>query len=292
MRRVPLLIAVKITIAALLLLPGSVTAGSHSLVGTVGPGFTISLTDLSGKAVAQLQAGTYTIQVDDKAANHNFHLTGPGVDQKTTVPFIGVETWTLSFVPGTYSYVCDPHLNSMKGAFTVVASSPSPPPPAPPPPAPQPSPPAPPPPAAPPPAPPVPPPAAPPPAPPPPAPPAAGATPPPPPTVAPSLPPPPTVASGDADPVLRVTQLGIEVRTKNGRREILARLRVSRSVTAILRLARRGDVAASTHDRFRAGRRALRLRLPRGLRPGTYRVEISVSDAAGRKWFARRTVRL
>jgi hypothetical protein len=297
MRRVPLLIAAGIAIAALLLLPGSLRASSHSLVATVGPGFTISLTDLSGKPVTQLSAGTFTIQVDDKAANHNFHLQGPGVDQKTEVASIGIVTWTLSFAAGTYSYLCDPHPNSMKGTFTVVGSSSPPPPPPPSPPAPQPSPPAPPPPtpppAAPQPSPPAPPPPAPPPvpsppAPPPPAPPAT----PPAPTPPPPSPLPPSVSSHQAHESLRVTQLEIQVRAKNGRREILARLRVSRSVSARLRLARHGDVAASTRDRLRAGRRVVRLRLPRGLRAGIYRLEIRVSDAAGRKWVARRPVRL
>ncbi len=81
-------------------------------------------------AVTSLQAGQYTIQVNDQTDQHNFHLTGPGgVNNSTAVAFVGTQTWTVSFVPGTYNYVCDPHSGGMFGSFTVTSGGPPPPPP-------------------------------------------------------------------------------------------------------------------------------------------------------------------
>jgi plastocyanin len=94
------------------------TAKSPVLNGTVGPGFTITLTQ-SGKKVTTLKAGTYTIKVADKSNIHNFNLTGPGVSKKTGVGFVGSQTWTVKLKKGTYKYVCDPHASIMKGAFKV-----------------------------------------------------------------------------------------------------------------------------------------------------------------------------
>ena len=80
---------------------------------------TIELTR-AGKDVKTLKAGTYTIVVEDKSALHNFHLVGPGVNKKTTVPFMGKQTWTVKLKPGRYTYKCDIHAASgMKGTFTV-----------------------------------------------------------------------------------------------------------------------------------------------------------------------------
>ena len=91
---------------------------SPVLVGTVGPGFTITLTQ-GGKKVTALKAGAYTIKVADKSNIHNFHLTGPGVNKMTSVPVTGVQTWKVVLRKGTYKYVCDPHATIMKGSFKV-----------------------------------------------------------------------------------------------------------------------------------------------------------------------------
>lgn len=117
------------------LLPGTAAGQAPRLLGTVGPGFTISLTDTAGAAVTQLQPGTYEIVVNDRADGHNFHLTGPGVNQRTEVEFIGTVTWTVTFTDGNYSYVCDPHPSQMNGSFTVGTPPPPPPSSPPPPPA-------------------------------------------------------------------------------------------------------------------------------------------------------------
>lgn len=100
--------------------PAPEAAGSGTaLLGTVGPGFTISLVDGSGQPVTALTAGTYTITVDDQAAAHDFHLSGPGVDEATDVAGTGQTTWTVDLQPGEYTFVCDPHASSMNGSFTV-----------------------------------------------------------------------------------------------------------------------------------------------------------------------------
>jgi plastocyanin len=117
--------------AAAISLPASATSSSTaSLVGVVGPAFNISLKNADGTAVKHLDVGTYTVSVDDRSINHNFHLFGPGVDQLTAVENIETATWTVQFTDGTYMFHCDAHAASMKGSFTVGAVQPPPPPPA------------------------------------------------------------------------------------------------------------------------------------------------------------------
>jgi plastocyanin len=114
--------------AALALLPGANTAAGQGenpvLTGTVGPGFVITLTTADGQPVTTLVEGTYTINVSDKAAVHDFHLFGPDVNQATTVPAVTDTTWTVTLKPGAYAFVCDPHTGgAMRGTFTVVAAT-------------------------------------------------------------------------------------------------------------------------------------------------------------------------
>jgi plastocyanin len=90
------------------------------LVATVGPGQTISLRRPSGALVRTLTHGRYVITVRDRATFHDFHLTGPGLNRKTTVPFTGVATWTVTLKAGTYRYQCDPHKQVMRGSFLVT----------------------------------------------------------------------------------------------------------------------------------------------------------------------------
>jgi plastocyanin len=95
------------------------TTSTGKLAGNVGPGFTITLAQ-GGKAVKTLKAGTYKINVNDKASNHNFHLFGPGVNKKTGVSFIGKATWTIKLKKGSYTYRCDIHfMSGMIGHFKV-----------------------------------------------------------------------------------------------------------------------------------------------------------------------------
>jgi len=92
------------------------TAGT--LDANVGPGFSITLSQ-NGTKVTQLDPGTYTINVNDQSAEHNFDLSGPGVSETTTVDGTGMTTWTVTFQTGTYTYQCDAHASLMHGSFTV-----------------------------------------------------------------------------------------------------------------------------------------------------------------------------
>lgn len=91
-----------------------------TLVGTVGPSFTITV-KMNNKVVKTLKAGTYKFVVNDKASIHGFSLDGPNGYAKdfTTVPFTGTKTFTLKLKVGAYKYYCPPHEPTMFGRFTV-----------------------------------------------------------------------------------------------------------------------------------------------------------------------------
>ena len=111
---------------------GSSQAPNVTLSGTVGPEFTISLRNPDGSSVRHLDPGSYDIAISDESIEHNFHLSGPGVDSFTAVETTGTATWTVTFTDGTYNFRCDPHATLMRGSFTVGNVPPPPPPPAPP----------------------------------------------------------------------------------------------------------------------------------------------------------------
>ena len=100
--------------------------GAPTLRATVGTeespdAFEIALVDEDGEPVTELPAGEYNIEVNDPTSVHNFHLSGGdgAVDEKTT-PTEKVETvWVVTFEPGDYRFLCDPH-PSMNGHFTVT----------------------------------------------------------------------------------------------------------------------------------------------------------------------------
>src|SRR4029077_21160124 len=106
--------------AALILAPAALarTTGT-TLIAVDGPGFTLTLKE-GAKTVTSLKAGTYSFKVEDKSNIHNFHLTGPGVNVKTSVGGVTSVTWKLKLEKGTYKYVCDPHATIMHGSFKVT----------------------------------------------------------------------------------------------------------------------------------------------------------------------------
>jgi len=106
------------------LLPGSGNAADPVLKAKVGPGFSISMADAAGVTVTRVPAGTYSIDVSDLSAEHNFHLFGPGVDMATDVAGTGDVTWSVTLVDGTYSFHCDAHPRTMKGTLGVGAAPP------------------------------------------------------------------------------------------------------------------------------------------------------------------------
>jgi plastocyanin len=90
------------------------TTNTTAPTGTVGPGFTITMNKKT------LKAGTYVITIHDLASIHDFHLSGPGVDKKTSVTGTGTTKWTVKLKKGTYQFVCDPHRTIMHGVLKVT----------------------------------------------------------------------------------------------------------------------------------------------------------------------------
>jgi plastocyanin len=123
LRRIVISIVAACALAALAaVLVSPAQAKFTGLKGEVNDNFQIKLRK-NGVAVKTLKAGTYRIQIEDESTSHNFHLFGPGsVNKKTTVPFVGKRTWTVTFRAGRYTFQCDPHaLSGMKGRFRVTA---------------------------------------------------------------------------------------------------------------------------------------------------------------------------
>lgn len=118
--------------AAFVLAPAGAPSVSANpqLLATVGPGFSIGLTHPDGSIVTKVDPGVYDIVVRDLANEHNFHLSGLGVNEFTDVEAIVNVTWTVTFQDARYTFVCDPHSSDMHGSF--VAGTPPPPPPPPP----------------------------------------------------------------------------------------------------------------------------------------------------------------
>ena len=108
--KITALAALTAVVALILALPA--LAATPVYKGTVGPGFTIKMVTKPTKA------GKIKLVINDRSNAHNFHLTGPGVNVKTSVAAVGTKTFTITLKKGTYKFVCDPHL-FMKGSFTV-----------------------------------------------------------------------------------------------------------------------------------------------------------------------------
>jgi plastocyanin len=109
--------AVSLAIAASALGHGT---SAVTLKGTVGPGYTITLTK-AGKKVKTLKRGSYKFVISDRATIHSFSLDGPHgfAHDFTSVPFKGTKTATLKLKAGTYKYYCEAHESLMFGHFKV-----------------------------------------------------------------------------------------------------------------------------------------------------------------------------
>ena len=107
-------------VALALLLAGTGSAAPKSVVGTVGPGFTISLR-FGDKPVTRLKAGApYRFVVSDRSSIHNFRLRGPGVNRElTSIPFTGTKSVVIRLKKGVHTFICDPHASVMHGSFRV-----------------------------------------------------------------------------------------------------------------------------------------------------------------------------
>lgn len=114
------LAAAVLAAVAIVAVPGGSQAATPKLVGTVGPGFTISLKSAAGKKVTSLKAGTYTITVNDRSRLHDFRLRGPGLNKVfSSVSAVGTKSVTVKLRAGKYQFTCQPHAAAMHGAFTV-----------------------------------------------------------------------------------------------------------------------------------------------------------------------------
>lgn len=109
-----------VLVACAMLFSVTAQAAPQKLVGTVGPGYTISLKTAAGKRVTGLTRGTYTLTVRDRSNKHNFFVGGPGTSKSiTAVGFVGTKTVTIRFGSGKYTFLCTPHSSVMRGGISV-----------------------------------------------------------------------------------------------------------------------------------------------------------------------------
>ena len=118
--RSSVLVVVAVAGAALAASGSGSAATAKTVNGTVGPGFTITLT-MQGKNVTKLKAGTaYRFVISDRSNIHDFHLSGPGLNRVLTgVEYTGTKSFVLKLKKGSYRFVCDPHSGIMHGSFRV-----------------------------------------------------------------------------------------------------------------------------------------------------------------------------
>jgi hypothetical protein len=87
------------------------------LLGTTGPGRTITLKK-DGKELLYLKQGRYAITVRDRSPKHGFRLTSNfGLNIRvTSVRFVGRKTVTVTLKPSVYYYWCPAHgYHGMRG---------------------------------------------------------------------------------------------------------------------------------------------------------------------------------
>jgi hypothetical protein len=113
-----------IAIAAATAAAATALAGYTStptLIGTDGPGFTITLKTSAGTSVKTLKAGMYKLVIHDKSSVHGWSLDGPHGFAKdiAKIPAIGTKTVTLTLKAGKYKFYCPNHESIMFGHFTA-----------------------------------------------------------------------------------------------------------------------------------------------------------------------------
>lgn len=123
----PLLVTT-LALVAISLPAAAASAPTVTLTGVAGPEMTITLRNADGSAVTHLDPGAYDVSIDDRSILHNYHLFGPGVEQRTDIETIGMVSWTIQLTDGTYNFRCDAHVTTMKGSFTAGNVPPPPPP--------------------------------------------------------------------------------------------------------------------------------------------------------------------
>lgn len=92
-------------------------AAQTTLNGEVSGALTIFLRQ-GGVDVTHLQPGPYRFTINDASTQHNFRLTGPGIEERTPIETMVNVTWDLDLSSGLYHYNCEHHAQ-MFGDFTV-----------------------------------------------------------------------------------------------------------------------------------------------------------------------------
>jgi hypothetical protein len=123
MKRIALLLLAPGLAAAVFLVPAQ--ASTPKLIGTVGPGYTITLKQGTAK-VKTLKAGTYVFVITDKASIHNFTIErekgGPKIEKTLTgTSFQGKKTVTVTLKKGSWKYYCSIHEPQIFGFFKVTS---------------------------------------------------------------------------------------------------------------------------------------------------------------------------
>jgi plastocyanin len=123
MKRIALVLLATGLAAAMFLV--SAEASTPKLIGTVGPGFTITLKKGAAK-VKTLKAGKYTFVITDKASIHDFTIErekgGPKIEKTLTgTSFQGKKTVTVTLKPGSWKFYCSIHEPQMFGFFKVTS---------------------------------------------------------------------------------------------------------------------------------------------------------------------------
>ena len=100
-------------------------SSSTRLIGTVGPGYTITLKKGTTK-VKTLKAGKYTFVITDKASVHDFTIErekgGPKIEKTLTgTTFQGKKTVTVTLKKGSWKFYCSIHEPQMFGFFKVTS---------------------------------------------------------------------------------------------------------------------------------------------------------------------------
>ena len=100
-------------------------SSSTRLIGTVGPGYTITLKKGTAK-VKTLKAGKYTFVITDKASIHDFTIErekgGPKIEKTLTgTSFQGKKTVTVTLKTGSWKFYCSIHEPQMFGFFKVTS---------------------------------------------------------------------------------------------------------------------------------------------------------------------------
>jgi hypothetical protein len=109
-------------VAGALAAPATAPAAKEAgrLVGVVGPGFAIAVDNSRGRLVTRLDPGSYRFTVHDRSSQLDFHLSGPGVNKRTSVLGTGTVHWVVTLRRGVYHYKCDAHATIVSGLFRVV----------------------------------------------------------------------------------------------------------------------------------------------------------------------------